>query len=324
MLMRLFAILVAAFLMAAGLPNMRVVPWQVVDVPTDRTLLDIAFTDSSPEHGWVVGDQGTLLETRDGGVNWTASQLQTSNPDYYLSSVDFDGAEGWIAGQPRVLLHTEDEGDRWLQIPLSDKLPGEPTLITALGPQTAEMVTNVGAIYTTEDGGRNWRAQVDDAVGVLRNVNRRDDGAYVSVSARGNFYAVYRPKSHEWQPFNRDSSRRLQNMGFGPDGKAWKLNRGAEISFTDDVLSGKWEKAQRPGRALSFGYLDAAYQDSDNIWVVGGSALVVHSPDGGKTWEEVGKLGRVPANFYSVSFPSRDRGFILGQKGTLLRYTPAS
>ncbi|MEO1133731.1 MAG: YCF48-related protein, partial [Cyanobacteria bacterium J06639_1] len=66
MLMRLFALLAAIFLMAAGLPNMRVVPWQVVETPTDRTLLDIAFTDSTPTHGWVVGDKGTLLETRDG------------------------------------------------------------------------------------------------------------------------------------------------------------------------------------------------------------------------------------------------------------------
>ncbi|MEO0852501.1 MAG: YCF48-related protein, partial [Cyanobacteria bacterium J06648_11] len=102
------------------------------------------------------------------------------------------------------------------------------------------------------------------------------------------------------------------------------LNRGAEVSFTSDLDSGEWDKAQRPGRALSFGYLDATFQDSDNIWVVGGSALVIHSSDGGTTWEEVGKLGNVPANFYSVNFPSRDRGFILGQKGTLLRYTPAS
>jgi photosystem II stability/assembly factor-like uncharacterized protein len=322
MLVRLFALLLSVLLMAAGLPNMRSVPWQVVDVPTDSNLLDIAFTEANPDRGWVVGDRGTLLETLDGGASWGARQLQTSNPDYYLASVSFSGNEGWIAGQPKVMLHTENGGDRWSQIPLSEQLPGDPMLVTALGPQSAEMVTSVGAIYRTDDGGRNWKAQVNDAIGVLRNVHRREDGYYLSVSSRGNFYSLYDPNERVWKPFQRDSSRRLQNIGFGPNGKAWKINRGAELALTDDFQSGKWDKTQRPGKTTSFGYLNATYQDENNLWVVGGSALLIHSRDGGRTWEQARKLGNVPANFYSVTFPQRDRGFVLGQKGTLLRYLP--
>ena len=323
MLLRAFAILLSVLLMAAGLPNMRVSPWQVVDIPTDRTLLDIDFIDNS-DRGWIVGDKGTLLETRDGGINWKSSTLQTSNPDYYLSSVSFNSQEGWVAGEPKVMLHTTDGGDGWAQIPLSDKLPGDPMLVTATGPNAAEMVTTVGAIYKTEDGGRNWTALVDDAIGVLRNVNRREDGTYVGVSARGNFYTLHRPDSRVWEPYNRDSSRRLQNMGFGPGNSGWKLNRGAEVAFTNDITSGQWEKAQRPGRTTSFGYLGATYQDDSNIWIVGGSGTLIHSGDGGQSWEQVKQASNIPANFYSVKFIDPERGFILGQRGTLLRYTPTA
>ncbi len=298
---------------------MQAVPWQVVDLPTDHTLLDIAFTDTDPAHGWIVGDKSTLLESRDAGINWELRDLQNSTSDYFLTSISFSGAEGWIVGQPKVMLHTEDEGTQWSQILLSEKLPGDPLRIEALGPQRAELVTNIGAIYQTEDGGKTWKAMVDDAVGVFKNISRRQDGAYLGVSSRGSFYFLRPPGSRQWQPFNRDTSRRIQNMGFGPDGKAWKLNQGAEIAFTDQVESGEWDKPIRPGRALSFGYLSAAFQDDHNIWVVGGSALLLHSPDQGQTWEEA-RLGKIPANFYTIEFMSPDQGFILGQRGALLRY----
>jgi photosystem II stability/assembly factor-like uncharacterized protein len=60
-------IAVSVLLMAARMPNMRVVPWEQVEVPTQNILLDIAFTGTTPSHGWLVGDKATLLESRDGG-----------------------------------------------------------------------------------------------------------------------------------------------------------------------------------------------------------------------------------------------------------------
>ncbi len=314
--------LVSVLLMAARMPVMRAVPWQVVEMPTQNTLLAIDFLDTDPNHGWVVGDKGTLLETRDGGINWQLKEIELANPDYYLTSVSFYDNEGWIVGEPGVMLHSDNGGDTWSQIVLSDKLPGQPMRVTALGPASSEMVTTLGAIYRTQDVGLSWRAQVDNAIGALKNVSRDPaTGSYLGVSSRGSFYFLYQPEAGSWQPFNRDTSRRVQNMGFGPNGTAWKLNQGAEITLTEDVTTGEWSKPLRPGRATSFGYLGAAFQDEQNFWVVGGSATLIHSPDGGKTWEKARKVSNIPANFYSITFPEPKRGFILGQRGTLLRYT---
>ena len=52
---------------------------------------------------------------------------------------------------------------------MSPKLPGEPTSITSLGPGKAEMTTSVGAVYVTDNAGRNWKAQVKETIDATLN-----------------------------------------------------------------------------------------------------------------------------------------------------------
>ncbi|WP_206754573.1 YCF48-related protein, partial [Leptolyngbya sp. FACHB-36] len=204
-------VLVSAGCTKAYLPDLSFAnPWRVVPTPTSANLSDVSFADE--RHGWVVGSGSTLLETTDGGETWQARTLELDQT-YRLTSVDFKGDEGWIAGQPSILLHTTDAGRSWSRVPLSEKLPGAPNTVVALSTNSAEMTTDIGAIYRTSDGGRTWRALVAEAVGVIRNISRSPEGKYIAVSSRGNFYSTWRPGQAAWEPHNRNSSRRLQSMG---------------------------------------------------------------------------------------------------------------
>jgi photosystem II stability/assembly factor-like uncharacterized protein len=319
-------ILLAVLLLSTGcarggyLPSMSFNPWQVVELPTTATLSDVAFVGDSP-HGWLVGKAATLLETQDGGKTWELRSLDLGDDlSYTFTSVSFAGEEGWIAGQPSILLHTTDGGKSWLRVPLSAQLPGSPNTVKALGPKTAEMTTDIGAIYQTKDGGRSWQAMVQEAVGVVRNISRSDDGRYVAVSARGNFYSTWEPGQDAWQPHNRTSSRRLQNMGFAKDGRLWLLARGGLVQFSDSEDYESWGEQVAPEFATSWGLLDLAYRTPNEIWVAGGSGNLLYSNDGGQTWQKDRAVEDVPSNFYKIVFDSPERGFILGQEGTLLRY----
>ena len=302
-----------------GLPMAATSPWQPVALATKANPLDVAFTDSS--HGFLVGSNRLILETNDGGASWAERALDLPEEENFrLISIDFRGEEGWIAGQPGLLLHTTDGGQNWSRLFLDTKLPGEPYLITALGPNQAELATNVGAIYETRDGGTNWQAEVEDAAGAVRELRRFNDGRYVSVSSLGNFFSTWDPGQGTWQPHQRISSQRLQSMGFQPDGSLWMLARGAQIRF--NPAGGnveEWGKAVIP-ITNGFGYLDMAWAPDGSIWTGGGSGTLLVSADGGKSWQKDPVGGQQPSNFTRISFSPDGKGFVLGERGSLLRW----
>lgn len=320
---KIFALLMVVFLCigCSKVPSTSYNPWAVVSVPTEAKLFDIGFTEN-PQHGFLVGSNSTLLETNDGGNTWKPLNLALDDDRYRLDSVSFALQEGWIAGEPSLLLHTTDEGRTWSRIALSEKLPGNPIAVQALGENSAEMATDVGAIYKTTDGGKNWKAQVEAAVGVVRNLERSADGKYVAVSAKGSFYSTWEPGQNAWVPHNRNSSRRVENMGFSQDGNLWLLARGGQVQFSDPEKPEEWLEATNPEFSTSWGLLDMAYRTPNELWVSGGSGNLMVSTDGGKTWEKDRDVEDVAANLYKIVFFKPDQGFVIGDRGVLLKYQP--
>jgi photosystem II stability/assembly factor-like uncharacterized protein len=302
-----------------GLPTAATSPWQPVDIHTKSNPLDLAFTDS--QHGFLVGSNRLILETNDGGASWQERALELPlEENFRLISVDFNGDEGWIAGQPGLLLHSTDGGQNWSRLFLDTKLPGEPYLITALERNSAELATNVGAIYRTADGGNSWQADVSDAAGAVRDLRRGPDGQYVSVSSLGNFFATWTPGDPVWTPHQRVSSQRVQSMGFQPDNSLWMLTRGAQLRFNPDASNPEdWSKPVIP-ITNGYGYLDMAWDPSGRIWTGGGSGTLLTSGDGGKSWQKDPVGAQQPTNFTRIAFLADGKGFALGERGSLLRW----
>jgi photosystem II stability/assembly factor-like uncharacterized protein len=305
----------------------------------------------SVDHGYLVGSRGSFAETTDGGKTWEARSFSNLDAEeevtYRFTVSSFSDGEGWVLGKPTLMLHTKDGGKNWERIPLSPKLPGEPTSITCLGPGKAEMTTSSGAIYTTENAGRNWKAQVKETIdatlnrisssgvsgasyftGSIINQVRDDDGAYLAVSSRGNFFLTWEPGNDFWIPHNRGTPRRIQNMGFveGDIKKGvWMTLNGGKLLVCDNSLSlsaDSFDFKEANIKTGGYGITDVAWRNKDEVWAVGGSNTMYVSTDGGKNFAFDKSANSIPGNLYNVKFFKEfgNKGFALGSNGLLLRY----
>jgi photosystem II stability/assembly factor-like uncharacterized protein len=324
----------------------------VVNLPilseTAPILFDIEFDSKDRNLGWIVGNRGTFLQTGDAGKSWTAKSFANLDPDeeinYRFTKVSFMDGEGWIIGKPAILLHTRDGGNSWERVPLSPKLPGDPYSIVALGPGKAEMSTSAGAIYTTDNAGRNWKAQVRETIdatlnrvsssgvqgasyfsGSVNSIQRDSDGSYLAVSARGNFDLTYKPGDEFWIPHNRETSRRITAMGFVKDRLVdglWMSTAGGDISKTTgtvDTLAINIPFDKLQIRSGGYGILDVIFlADGKTAWAVGGGGTIFGSTDGGATWQKDKAADDLPSNLYKIKFFGPN-GYVLGSNGVLLR-----
>ncbi len=116
-------------------------------LPQGNTLSDVTFVGEN--HGWAVGNLGTILYTSDGGTSW---ELQAAGYEN-LAAVEFvDTLQGWAVGGHTVL-HTTNSGALWLPQAITD---------SATIRDIAMLDANIGWLvggtqcYHTTNGGANW------------------------------------------------------------------------------------------------------------------------------------------------------------------------
>ena len=310
---------------STGLKMSETSPWETIQFEDQSNALDIDFIDNN--HGFLVGSNRLIMESNDGGKTWEKRALDISaEENFRLLDIDFRGSEGWLIGQPSLVMHTTDEGKNWTRLSLG-KLPGQPFLVTTIDTGIAQLATTSAAIYKTSNSGETWEAKVSDPSeqGGIRDLRRTSKGDYVSVSSLGNFFSTLDNESDTWIAHQRASSKRVQSIGFTPEGSLWMLSRGAEIRFNED--SNDLESWTKPIVPIlnGYNYLDMGWDPNGNIWAGGGNGTLIVSKDKGKTWSLDPVATDLPTNFIKIQFIEKDelgstKGFILGERGYILRW----
>jgi len=117
------------------------------------TLYGVKFVDQS--RGWVVGMEGVLLRTEDGGKSWIDLRDST-NIKKPLYDVEIKGNRGWIVGSGGNYLFSEDGGKSWQLMDEAIKTRFWLTGISFSNQDRGWIVGARGAVVKTEDGGKTW------------------------------------------------------------------------------------------------------------------------------------------------------------------------
>lgn len=108
---------------------------------------------SSPENGWIVGEFGLVLHTKDGGKTWVSQRYGGDFPQLY--AVKFlDDRRGWALGQAGSLIQTSDGGARWTPVELETKRD----LYDASLDAEHGVIVGDGVVLASRDGGATWKS----------------------------------------------------------------------------------------------------------------------------------------------------------------------
>lgn len=295
---------------------------------------DVTFLD--PMHGWGVTFEG-LYATDDGGRGWSR------RPEgEYLEwhQVRFlDANFGWIAAgsadqhdQTGYVRITENGGKTWTEYSL-----GEATTIVYdavfVDRRRGWATTKHGQLFTTTDGGLNWRpqtvesprapspaAQTVKSDGIPFGARARVAFANPQVgwfaSATGELFWT-RNGGASWRPVQLKEDRVQYNALAARDDKhAMAVGQNGVLLMTVD--GDRWER-RNAGVPSAVGLNAVAFLDDAHLIAVGDNGTIVVSANGGQTWSP--RNSGVQAELSSVSFIDPLHGWVAGANGTLLATT---
>lgn len=313
-------------------------------MPLALTQLQAVFFVSA-EEGWIVGDQGLLLHSRDGGRQWQRQPVPT---DRSLNALYFaDPQRGWLVGDQGTVLATRDGGNSW-----RSQFLGDAAAIYGLSfidPDTGWLVGEGGALYYTRDGGAEWEpwreisysdaidvhfydAQNGLALSVDGGLWRSRDGggdwqavaglgdvaAFCVVSAdeiwvlsRAGELLQSRDGGSRWTLQASGLTQQAQALRVADDGKAWLASAGGSLLRSQD--GGVNWQLQALGTDFNLRDIDAI--DAHSAWVSGSNGVILRTRDGGASWHYLG-VGAT-TNLVGVDFVNPLTGWAIGGDGAV-------
>ncbi len=99
---------------------------------------------------WIVGDEGLILNSRDGGRSWDNHRFLERS---YMAVHFISGTTGFIGGEKGTILITEDGGEKWTRVKASTPRIND---MVAFGSGVAAVGEN-GTVLKSDAEGRRWQ-----------------------------------------------------------------------------------------------------------------------------------------------------------------------
>jgi photosystem II stability/assembly factor-like uncharacterized protein len=137
---------------------------QSATLTDDVVLYDISFPDA--KHGFIAGEFGTILVTRDGGETWERRSVGTEKT---LFGVTFTTPEtGWAVGIDGLIIRTRDGGDSWdvqrgrvgteslEELGFVDTIKNPALYSVRVSGREGVVAGDTGILLLSHDGGETW------------------------------------------------------------------------------------------------------------------------------------------------------------------------
>ncbi|MGH8010351.1 MAG: YCF48-related protein, partial [Candidatus Binatia bacterium] len=275
-----FGLLVAALAFAIGLAGCH---GGGHDVPLRDDL--ITFTDKFLDVAHVSGDvfvivgyNGRILRTEDGGQSWqeifSDPAKRTRVTEYSLNQVEFVGEHGWAVGHHGTILHSRDGGRTWTKQQVdSEKTIFSVSFVDALHGRASG---DESTFLSTDNGGETWNVQRIE----VSTVGLTEQTALAVPDVI--YYGIdFVDAQNGWMVGEYGNVRHTTDGG-----KTWDSQH---LSLLDELVA----KGKAPARdvMLMGAFFRVHFKDLNNGIIVGAGGTVAVTDNGGQTWRWISREG---------------------------------
>ncbi|WP_435354980.1 YCF48-related protein [Emticicia sp. SJ17W-69] len=273
---------------------------------------DIYFIN--PTTGFIVGENGVILKTTNGGQDWgLISNTNSSYLNGYRSISFSDANNGWVLSSWGKVLKTTDGGNTWTDKSLA------PIWVKDISAVSATTAWVVGREYRpiikkTSNGGDSWE---DVSIGTLNSDRYLNTVFFLNQNIgfiagdRGIIYKTINGGTN-WQSISISSNTYLDftDIFFLDANTGWCITVGGIIFKTTDGGTNWTMQAQGNGNDYSETNNKIHFFDTMN-GVASRGELIQKTADGGQTWTYFGPIegSSGSTNSSALYFFSPDNGF---------------
>ena len=282
--------------------------------PTLKHLTDASFV--SQDEGWVVGEDGLIMHTSDGGENW---ETQHSNTYFDFSAVFFVGEdEGYAIGSHHIY-YTDDGGENW---ETQDHPASQGAFLDVffINQDTGWVSGRVNTLFKTTDGGENWEkieVNLPEPKHFYRLMFTDALHGWIAGSqyiSSDGFIAVTNDGGYTWTETTPVGFSGFNDVYFLDSLNGWACGEDDAIVHTEDG-GNTWTEIPVNGLGSEF---QGIHINPDKSGILVNSYWAFFTFDGGLTWDSVVSVG-TSASLQRFRLFDNGVGIAVGDYGAMVK-----
>lgn len=283
--------------------------WQWLNpLPEGNEFYDATFIDDNT--GWIIGGNGSMLKTTDGGMTWESQgNILRTTPFLGLSVTFTDAFNGLISMNNGLMLRTDDGGATW------DLLPRTAMVLQKVreAPDGSLWgIGSLGAIARSTDGGLTWSPFATGLTTVIFDIAFPDAATAVAVCG-GGITIRSTDNGQTWTQNSTTLGTDFASVSFRNAMDGFAIQRPKYLLRTTDGGQ-SWSDTLFTVNEL----LQVRFVDEQTGWLVSNSpGSVYKTTNGGMSWDFVAVEQPRRYTFYAIYPSDADNAILLGTGGAV-------
>ena len=279
--------------------------WQLSVINSDKNLNSIAFIDNFT--GFVVGSNGLILKTTDGGQNWNEINTDITKD---LFSVCLANGRIFCAGENGTLLKSgfNSQSLESINTGINENFFN----LKFIDDNTGFITGSNGVILNTVDGGLTWHKTTTGEKENLFSIDFADGRTGFVVGWNGTILKT-EDQGVTWHKINSNQKSYLKNILFVNQFLGFIVGGDGLVLRTDDG-GAAWSKIDI---GTTSGLYKIFFENNDEGMILSNRGEIFKTRDAGKTWKKF-NIGK-PVILNDIQKLTTGRYLIIGNNGSIFK-----